>query len=497
MFKLKAKIIDVETGGIPVISLNEEFANKNDFHPMDRVIVKFKNRSLVAAIDTSEKIITEDEIGLFEDVWKKLRIKEGDEVEITPVEKPESTKFIRKKMDREELSKEEIFKIVKDIVEDKLTDVELTAFVSASYMEGLSMQETASLTRAIVDTGGRLRLKKKIIADKHSIGGVPGNRVTMVIVPIITSLGITMPKTSSRAITSPAGTADTMEVLADVSFSIEELTEIVKKTNGCIAWGGAINLAAADDKLIRVRHPLSLDPEGLMLASVMAKKVAVGATHVVFDLPVGEEAKLHSLGEARHLERMFKRLADVFKIKIRTIVTDGNEPIGHGIGPSLEARDVLWLLKNDRRAPMDLRRKSVLLAGKLLELIGYAKEGTGEKIAEKQIKNGKAYKKFMEIIEAQGGNPKIKPEDLPIGEFKCDYEAEKYGRIDNIDNKAISKIARAAGCPIDKEAGIYLYKHYGEVVKPGEKIFTVYSRSERRIERAIKLMNELSPITIK
>ncbi len=497
MFRLIAKLIDVETGGMPVISLNESFAKENDFHGMDRVVVRFKNRYLVAAVDTSEKMLSKNEIGLFEDVWKKLKVKNGDEIEITPVGKPESTKYIRKKMDREELFDKEIRSIVKDIVDEKLTDVELAAFVSAAYMEGLSMEETSSLTKAIVETGGRLRLKKKIIADKHSIGGVPGNRVTMILVPIIASLGITIPKTSSRAITSPSGTADTMEVLANVSFSIDELTEIVKKTNGCIVWGGAINLAAADDKLIRIRHPLSLDPEGLMLASVMAKKIAVGATHVIFDLPIGQEAKLQSLGEARHLEREFKRLAERFKMKIETLITDGNEPIGNGIGPNLEARDVLWLLKKDRRAPLDLRRKSVLLAGKLLELVGYAKEGEGEKIADRQIETGKAYQKMKEIIEAQGGNPNVKPEELELGEYTCDYEAEKYGIIANIDNKALAKIARAAGSPIDNEAGIYIHKHYGTKVKSGEKIFTVYSRSERRIERAIKLMKELNPITIK
>ncbi len=496
LFKLKAKIIDLETGGMPVISLNEDFAKKNDFHGMDRVLITFDGHSVVAAVDISEKILSEEEIGVFEDVWKKLEIKDGDIVDIEPVGKPDSIKFIRKKMDKEELFGNEIHQIIKDIVDDKLTDVEMAAFVSAAYMEGLSMSETESLTKSIVNTGGRLKLRKKIIADKHSIGGVPGNRVTMVLVPIIASLGITIPKTSSRAITSPSGTADTMEVLADVSFSVDELTKIVEKTNGCIAWGGAINLAAADDKLIRIRHPLSLDPEGLMLASVMAKKVAVGSNHVVFDLPLGEEAKLRTLGEARHLEREFKKLAEKFNMKVETLITDGGNPIGNGVGPNLEARDVLWILKNDRRGPMDLRRKSTLLAGKLLELIGYSKEGEGQSVADKQIDNGKAYKKFIEIIEAQGGNPKVKPEDLHVGEFTCDYEAEKSGRISNVSNHAIAKIARAAGSPVDKEAGIYLFKKYGDIVKQGEKIFTVYSRSERHIERAIKLMKELNPISI-
>lgn len=497
MFKLKAKLIDVETGGTPVVTISEEFAKTADLHKMERVLVQFGAKQIVAVVDTSEKMINPGEIGVFEDVWKKIGVKEGETLEITPVGKPESTKFIRKKMDKEELFDEEIRQIVQDIVDEKLTDVELVAFVSASYMAGLNLEETAALTKSIVDTGGKLNLRKKPILDKHSIGGVPGNRITMVIVPIIASLGLTIPKTSSRAITSPSGTADTMEVLADVSFSIEELTEIVRKVNGCIVWGGAINLAAADDKLIRVRHPLSLDPEGMMLASIMAKKLAVGATHIVFDLPIGEEAKLQSLGEARHLEREFLKLGEHFKLNINTVITDGNVPIGRGIGPVLEARDVLWLLKNDKRGPLDLKDKSTMLAGKLLELCGKAKEGTGQAMAEKQITNGAALKKMLQIIEAQGGDSSVNPDNLHPAQYTLDYEAERSGKINRLSNSALSKIARAAGAPVDQGAGILMYKSYGDSVKESEKIFTVYSESERNIDRIVKMIQELNPIAVK
>ena len=497
MFELKVKKVDIETGGMPVISLNEEFAKANDLSPMDRVVVRSNHKTVVAAVDTSERLIDPEEIGVFEDAWKKLRVDNGDLVTITPVLKPESVKYIRKKMDKEELFENEIHAIVKDIVSDRLVDVEMASFVAAAYMEGLSLAETAALTKSIVETGGRLNLKKKLIVDKHCIGGVPGNRTTMIVVPIIASLGLTIPKTSSRSITSPSGTADTMETIADVSFSMEELREIIKKTNGCIAWGGAINLAAADDKLIRVRHPLSLDPEGMMLASIMAKKLAVGSTHVIFDLPIGETAKLHYLGEARHLEREFHKLAEKFNLKIDTVITDGNEPIGYGIGPHLEARDVLRVLRKERSAPADLRDKSLMLAGRLIELAGKAKEGEGKKIAERQLSKGKAYKKMKEIIEAQNGNPKIKPGDLTLGSYTLDYKAEKKGRIYNYKNKIISKAARAAGCPLNPEAGIFLHKQYGNKVRKGESLFTVYSGSELKLERVISIFNDSPPVEIR
>ncbi len=493
MVKLKSKILDVETGGLPVVSINVELAKSLDINPMDRVEIKKGKKTVIAVVDVARESIQDEEIGLFAEVWKKLNVKEGDTVELSLVEKPTSIKYIREKMDGEELTREEIFSIIRDVVHDKLTDVELTAFVSACYISGMSLEETKNLTEAIVETGGKLKIKKKPILDKHSIGGVPGNRVTMVLVPTISSMGYIIPKTSSRAITSPSGTADTMEVLANVGFTIEELHELIKKNNGFIVWGGAINLAAADDKLIRVRHPLSLDPEGMMLASIVGKKHAVGATHIVFDLPLGEEAKLHSLGEARHLEHMFYRLTSKFGMKIKTLVTDGSQPVGRGIGPSLEARDVLWLLRNEKRAPKDLLMKSALLTSELLKLIG--KEVDQKKIVN-YIKKGKPYKQMQKIIEAQGGNPKVKPNDLEIGKYTLDFKANKSGRISYISNHTIAKIARFAGAPKDEAAGVYLWKKVNEKVRYGERIFTVYSNSELKLDQVVKLLRETNPVII-
>ncbi len=493
MVTLKVKRLDMETGGLPVVLINSELAKSLDLSPMDRIEIRKGRNKVIAVVDVAKESVKDSEIGLFSEVWKKLKVKDGDKVEISLVEKPTSVKYIREKMDGEELTKEEIYSIIKDVVEDKLTDVELTAFVSACYISGMSLEETENLTRAIVDTGGKLRLHKRPILDKHSIGGVPGNRVTMVLVPTISSMGYIIPKTSSRAITSPSGTADTMEVLANVSFTIDELYELIKKNNGFIVWGGAINLAAADDKLIRVRHPLSLDPEGMMLASIVGKKYAVGATHVVFDLPLGEEAKLHSLGEARHLEHMFYRLTSRFGMKIKTLITDGSQPVGNGIGPSLEARDVLWLLKNDRRGPKDLLLKSALLTSELLKLVG--KNVDQEKIV-KYIRKGKPYKQMQKIIEAQGGDPKVKPNDLDIGKYTLDFKANKSGRIMYISNHTIAKIARFAGAPKDKGAGVYFWKKVGAKVRYGEKIFTVYSNSEMKLDQVMGLLREITPVTI-
>jgi AMP phosphorylase len=492
--KLKVKKLDIETGGTPIVVIDDNTAKDIDIHPMDRVKIKRGEKELIAVVDIARRAIGRNEIGVFGEVTRALKLREGQEVRVDLVEKPASVASIIKKLRGEELTRDEIYSIIKDTVENKLAEIELTAFVTSCYTEGMSLEEIYYLTLATVETGEKLELKRYPILDKHSIGGICGSRVSMIIVPIIASFELTIPKTSSRAITSPAGTADSMEVLARVSFTIDELKRIISKTHGCIAWGGAMQLAAADDKLIRVRYPLGLDPEGMLLSSILAKKLAVGATHVVLDIPVGEGAKVETMLEAKHLERQFLRLASRLEMNLRTVITDGSQPIGNGIGPALEARDVLLVLEGS--GPKDLRDKSLRLAGELLELIGRARRGEGVKLAEKALESGKALRKMREIIAAQGGDAEVEPEDIKLGRCACDYHAEKGGKVLHIDNNLISKIARIAGAPRAKGAGIYLYKHVGDPVEIGEKILTVYSESRKRLGDAMKVLRELKPVEI-
>lgn len=493
--KLRARNIDIETGATPVVILNEHFALLNDVHPLDRAMITHGKSKITVVIEVSTQMIFDNEIGLFAEVWKKLGVMTGEMVEFWPIEKPKSIDYIRKKLNRETLDKNEIRTIVDDIVNDKLTDTEISAFVTASYMGGLSTNETFDLTNAMVDSGEKLTWKKRVVADKHSIGGVPG-RISMIIVPIVAAAGILIPKTSSKAITSPAGTADSMEVLAPVSFDAKELKRIAQKTNGCIAWGGALNLAPADDKIIKAESPLSLDPEGQLLASVMSKKISVGATHIVIDLPVGEGCKLNNIQEARHLQAQFSTLADRLGVRVNPIITDASQPLGNGIGPSLEAKDVLLVLANKQVAPQLLKEKALFIAGTLLEFCNKVHRGQGIALAEHILKSGKAMKKMLEIIEAQGGDPKINAEKISFADKKYDVLAPKSGIISVVNNKILIKIARMAGAPVDKEAGIMLYKHLQEKVKAKEKLFTIYAKSERNIDSAVDIMQSFNAIEI-
>lgn len=488
----KAKNIEILTGK-KVVVLNRAEAQEHDIYAGYREVLKYKDKEVVVFVEVGgDEVIKYGEIGIYKDLSDELGIKDGEIVEIVHLNRPVSLEYIRKKIDNKELAKEEMEKIVDDLINNRLNEGEIGAWIAAMYINGLSDEEVVWLTESIVKSGNVLNLNKKPIADKHCIGGVAGNRTTMVLVPIVAAANIYIPKTSSRAITSAAGTADTMEVLANVNFKIEELEEIVKKSYGAIVWGGGLNLASADDKMIKIRNPLSLDPRGVLLASILAKKKSVNAQHVVVDIPVGRGAKISSLKDAEDLAQQFIRIGKMLGMNVEALITDGSEPIGNGIGPALEARDVMMVLEGN--GPEDLRHKSLLLAGKILEMAGKVEKGKGYEVAEKILDSGKALEKMREIIELQGGNPNIKSSDIPIGKYKYDVRAERSGKISHIDNKTISKIARIAGAPLDKGSGVYLYRLRGDRVEAGDILFTIYAESETKLDYAIKALENLEPI---
>ena len=492
MLKLKAKILDIEAGRA-VVLLNRDDAAELSVHMSDRVKVICGKKSRTAIIDLSEKGVKKGELGLFDEIKEQLGAREGCAIEVQVAEKPESVQFIKKKLEGGELNYEEMKTIIQDVVNERLSDIEISTFVAASYMRGYSMHETVALTKAIVEIGECIDFGDKVV-DKHCIGGIAGNRTTMLVVPIIASTGLKMPKTSSRSITSPSGTADTMEVLCPVAHSIKSIQKIVKKVGGCIVWTGGIKLAPADDKIIRVRHPLSLDPQGMLLASIMAKKKSVGSDFVVIDIPIGKGAKIADLKSGKELAHKFIELGENIGINVDCLVTDGSAPIGSGIGPALEAKDVLMALKGD--GPKDLVDKACDLAGRLLEMVGKAGKGKGRKMALEIIKSGKADKKMREIIAAQGGNPNIQPDELKIGPENQIVKSKASGKIKHIDNKLIARIAKTAGAPKDKSAGIYLHCSVGKEVQEGDSLYTIYAKSKEKLQEAVVLAEKLRAVEL-
>ncbi|MFA5992208.1 MAG: AMP phosphorylase [Candidatus Pacearchaeota archaeon] len=489
--KLKVKYSGWSAGR-PIAILNELTAVRMAITVNDRVLIKHNSKKIVSVVDISSKMAKEDEIVLSTEIIKYLGLKGTEYVEVSFAKKPRSVQIINKKLSCKTLSRKEIENIIKSIVDNSLTEIEIAFFISAVYKCGMTTKEIVSFTRAMFQTGKKLNLEDKIIVDKHSIGGIAGNRTTPIVVSICAAAGLTFPKTSSRAITSAAGTADVMEAVCKVDFNIREIEQIIKKTNACLVWGGALGFAPADDKIIRVEGMINIDPEPNLLASILAKKLSVGSKYILIDIPYGKFAKVDK-SEALRLKKKFEVVGKKFNLKIRCLLTNGSEPIGHGIGPMLEIKDVVSVLKCQSDAPNDLRKKSIFLAGQIFELCNKVKKGQGSKLAEKILDSGKAFEKFKQIVEAQKGSLN----NISLAKFSKDILAEKTGKISMIENKKINLIARVAGSPTDKKAGLYLYKHIHESIKKGEKIMTIYSQSSEKLCDAVNFYKENKVVEVR
>jgi len=493
--ELKVQPFHINVGKFRVV-LNKLDAWELGAHAGDRVRIK-DHGYLTAIVETTEAMVTSGTVGIYQECVEEICREEGEcpaTVDIVPTQPPDSVHFIKKMLNHEKLSQKEIYAIVKDIVKENLSEIELSAFVSASYIHGLTPDETEWLTRAMIETGEKIEFDAHPIMDKHSIGGVPGNKVSLLLVPIIAAAGLLIPKTSSRAITGAAGTADLMEVLAPVEFSAEEIKEITEKIGGIIAWGGATNIAPADDKLVKIEYPLAVDPYCQLLASIMAKKGAVGADSVVIDIPVGG-TKIAGLQEGRKLARDLIDLGERLGMKVECAMTYGASPVGRTVGPALEVREALKVLET-MQGPNSLIEKSTCLAGMLLEMGGIAPKGQGKEYAMEILRKGKALEKLRQMIEAQGGDPKISYKDIKVGSHRQDLLSPADGYVVEFDNKHLTEIARMAGAPTDKGAGVWIHKKKGETVKRDEPVVTLFAEKEWKLTNALKEAHQNLPIIV-
>lgn len=476
---LKVKPLRLEAKK-PIVILNKDDAWDLGVKPLDRVELRAGKKREIAIVNIAERFIKTGSIGLYSRVQDDLNAKAGQLLKVIPSEPPESLGFIRKRLAGNRLRPEEISQIVRDVVDERLSEIEITSFVISLYNHKMTMREAAALSRAMTLTGETLDLGKKEIYDKHSAGGVPGDNTSILLVPIVAAAGLTIPKTSSRAITAPAGTADRMECLCPVELELEEIKRVVRKTNGCLVWGGAVDLAPADDAFIRIEYPLSIDP--LLLPSVLSKKKAVGARYVVIDIPTGRGVKVKTADEAEELANQFIELGKKLGMMISCASTLGEQPIGYAIGPALEAREALQSINGT--GPPDLTDKAVHLSSILFDFKGI--KNSREKVLE-ILKSGKAEKKLREIIEAQGGDPKIKVADIQVGPKRLRIKSNMNGKVWWISNSTVIEVARAAGAPKDKGAGILLHKKIGDPVRKGDVLFEIFAEKAHKMNRALKI----------
>ena len=461
--------------------------NKIEIHTLD------DDTSIIAVLNIvdDDGITTPDELGLCEQAFEQLGVKAGFPVRIAHARAPGSLKAVRRKIAGDRLDSDDYQAITQDIAANRYSKIEIAAFLVACAEIGLERSEILHLTRSMIDTGKRLDWGEPLVVDKHCIGGIPGNRTTMVVVPIVAAHGMLIPKTSSRAITSPAGTADTMEVLSKVELSPNQLHEIVRAERACLAWGGTAGLAPVDDILISVERPLLMDSPGQLVASILSKKVAAGATHLIIDIPIGPTAKIRSRGSALVLRKLFEYVGDHLGLNLEVVLTDGRQPVGRGIGPVLEARDVMQVLGNDPLAPLDLREKSIQLAGRILEFDPDVRGGQGYALARDILESGRALAKMQAIIDAQGRSPN----PPQVGRFCNEVTATENGEVIAIDNLQLAHVARLAGAPMDKGAGVDLHKKLGDKIAVGEPLYSIYAEFPADFEFARELAEQNSGFT--
>jgi len=485
---LKVRFLDISTE--PLVLMSGEDALKIGGKDNDRVRVEGK-KPVIALLNVSD-FVDSGEAVLSSNLKETVRASDGDELNIIYTSSPESVRSIRKKMDKEKLSKDEIHSIVEDILENKLSKIEISAWLTALYINGMDIEEIANFAQAMVDTGERVEFDRTPVYDFHSMGGVPGNKITPIVVSIVASAGLMLPKTSSRAISSACGTSDFVETFCDVEMDAETLKRISEEVGGVFAWGGAMNLAPVDDMVIKVEHPLGINPRAQMLASIISKKLAIGATHLVIDIPTGAGTKVPTIEVARAYARDFMDLGEKLNIHIECAITYADQPVGNAIGPKLEARECIRILEGEKH-PSSVIEKACDLAGIILEMGGFV---NGSDKALEILESGAAMKKFREIVAAQKGNYDISSKDLVPGEFTAEVVSAKAGYVHSLSNKDLVSIAVAAGSPSDKGAGILLMKKKGQRVEKGDVLFQIYGDSKAKVERAKELAVKYKPIDI-
>jgi thymidine phosphorylase len=263
-----------------------------------------------------------------------------------------------------------------------------------------------------------------------------------------------------------------METLAPVDLDLASMRRVVEREGGCVVWGGAIHLSPVDDLLIRIERALDLDSDAQLVASVLSKKAAAGSSHVVIDMPVGPTAKIRTPEAARSLAHLLQQVGVAMGLQVCPIVTDGTQPIGRGIGPALEARDVVAVTRGDRDAPNDLRERAILLAGAILELAGAWAEGEGAAQARAILDDGRAWRKLQAICEAQGGM-----RTPTAGAQRSAVTAAFGGKVTGMNNRWLARAAKLAGAPGDPAAGIDLHVRIGDAVEAGQPLFTLHAET--------------------
>ncbi|MEN3043775.1 MAG: thymidine phosphorylase [Candidatus Hydrothermales bacterium] len=413
---------------------------------------------------------------------------------------PNILRIIEKKRDGKILNKEEIEFFVEGVIKGKIPDYQISALLMAIFFQGLNDEETFFLTKSMRDSGKTIDiLSVHPLLDKHSTGGV-GDKVSLALAPIMASLGVYIPMISGRALGHTGGTVDKLESIPGykTDLTIEEFRKIVK-TIGCSIIGQTEEIAPADRIIYSIRDVTGTVPSiPLITASILSKKLSVNLDGIIFDVKTGLGAFMRNYTDAEKLAKSLVNVSNKMGVKAKALITDMNEPLGYTAGNRIEIMETIFYLNGAEIKDLDEVVKS--LAAELL-LIGekISDRDLGKEMVDNLRKNGKALKKFFDMVKAHGGLVE-EIEFLKIDNFiRAKYiefvEAEIEGYISKIDAKIVGEAARILGAgrlkkedKIDPVAGIILHKKTGSYVKKGEKIFEIRTNSENKVEEAKKLL---------
>jgi len=488
--KLIAKLFDVDSAE-PRVVVHRDDCRELGVKEMDRVRLNGAS-SHVIVVSISDTIVKKGDILIPRTIMSKIGAVDKKPIEVVYSPNPDSVKGIRKKMDAAKLTRDEIHEIVFDILENRLSKIEISAWLTALYINGMDNEEIANFTQSMVNTGEKILFDRTPVFDFHSLGGVPGNKITPIVVSIVAAAGLMIPKTSSRAISSACGTSDFVEVFCKVELEAAKLKKISETVGGVFAWGGSMNIAPVDDMVIDIEYSLGINPRAQMLASILSKKLAMSATHLLVDIPMGAGTKVKTLEEAREYARDLMELGNKLGIRTECAITYGDQPVGNAIGPALEARECIRILEGNAH-PASVVEKACDLAGMILEMGGVPDGATK---AREILSSGQALAKFRQIAEAQGGKKDLTSEDIELGKYVNDVKAVRSGYVHSINNKDLVAIARAAGAPADKGAGILLLRKKGQRAEKGDILFQIYADNQAKADRARDIAIKLEPLDI-
>ena len=482
IFSAKVISFDIQNGNWHIAMINSVQAADYGIKDDDKISIIRRWEEFVVDVALTDNYVQANEIWVTKDFLEEYPIMEWDTVIISFVKNnPLSMQAIRKKMLWKKISDEEIDAIIEDIKDNKIHELVLAYYVATSFFYKSDAHELAYTTKATAYTWDMYRFPW-IVAGKYCIWWVPGNETTMIVIPILASLWITMPKTFSKAITSPAATGECVNVLMDIEFDKQEVIRLTDKVWACLVWNEKLNLAPVNDRIIKVSSPLWMEPYARMISSIMAKNYAMGINHCLIDIPMWPTAKVATMKDAKRVAKRFREIWEYLWIKMDVQITDGSQPIGRGIWACLQAREALRILQQYKTRSEDLEEKVIFLASKLLILCGRADSmKNAEKMVKAQLENWEARKKMQEIINAQNWDPHIKSEDIQLGKFSHDVIAEKDCIITKVDMKHLNTMVRWLWAPKQYEAWIYLHKRLWDKVKKWEVIYTMYSNSANKL----------------